>query len=511
MTEAVGARTESLSTLAGHRPGAVLGAVLTAHLVIWTALPILVCANLQLDLLEGLALGKEWQLGYWKHPPLPWWTADLLYRLTGSVLSVYVLGPLSAVLCMYAVWRLGREVVEPVPALVAALALEGLHYFNFSAVKFAHDQIQLPFWALTGWFVYRAMKRERSLDWILAGGFLALAFWAKYAAFALAVTIALFLLVDRRARRTWRSGGPWLMTLTFLVVLAPNLWWLVDSGFPPFRYVDERAIAATRWHQLIAFPLFWTGGQLLALAPALLLTAAVLTRGDAPVRKDEPATCARRYVTVLALGPFAVTTLIAALLGRLPITLWGYPLWSFAPLAAIMWTARFVDPRRLRRFAALFLVVLLGAPIAYAAVELLEPFVRDRPKATQFPGRQLAETITRQWRAKTQTPLAYVAGAEVGTGPGEFAANNVAVYSPDRPRVIVHGNPRLSPWIDMADVERRGAVLVWQPSAAETGLPAHLRATFPRAELQPLLRMPRQTLYPRPPAVIAYAFLWPQP
>ena len=40
-------------------------------------LPILVCANLQLDLAEDLALGKEWQLGYWKHPPLPWWLADL--------------------------------------------------------------------------------------------------------------------------------------------------------------------------------------------------------------------------------------------------------------------------------------------------------------------------------------------------------------------------------------------------------------------------------------------------
>ena len=29
--------------------------------------------NLQLDLVEDLALGREWQLGYWKHPPLPWW------------------------------------------------------------------------------------------------------------------------------------------------------------------------------------------------------------------------------------------------------------------------------------------------------------------------------------------------------------------------------------------------------------------------------------------------------
>ena len=37
------------------------------------------------------------QLGYWKHPPLPWWIADLAYRLVPDVRVVYVLGPLSAV------------------------------------------------------------------------------------------------------------------------------------------------------------------------------------------------------------------------------------------------------------------------------------------------------------------------------------------------------------------------------------------------------------------------------
>ena len=113
--------------------------------MVWTLIPILVCPNLQLDLVEDLALGKEWQLGYWKHPPLPWWVADLAYRLTGQVDAVYVLGPLAAVLCFYAVWLLGREIVGPFRALIAVLVLEGVHFYNFSVVKFAHDQMQLAF------------------------------------------------------------------------------------------------------------------------------------------------------------------------------------------------------------------------------------------------------------------------------------------------------------------------------------------------------------------------------
>ena len=193
---------------ARREPATVLAWVLGIHLVVWTVLPILVCPNLQLDLVEDLALGKEWQLGYWKHPPLPWWAADLVYRITGNIHAVYILGPLSAVACMYVVWRLAREVVEPFPALAAVLALEGLHFYNFSVVKFAHDQMQLPFWALTGWFFYRALTRGRARDWLLAGAFLALAFWSKYAAFALAATLGLFLLFDPTARRAWRTPGP---------------------------------------------------------------------------------------------------------------------------------------------------------------------------------------------------------------------------------------------------------------------------------------------------------------
>src|SRR3954470_24955560 len=112
---------------AQRRPSAALAAVLAFHLVVWTLLPILVCHNLQLDLAEDLALGKEWQLGYWKHPPLPWWIADLAYRATRSVDAIYLLGPLAAVICFYAVFMLAREVTDPLTALMAVLALEGMH------------------------------------------------------------------------------------------------------------------------------------------------------------------------------------------------------------------------------------------------------------------------------------------------------------------------------------------------------------------------------------------------
>jgi 4-amino-4-deoxy-L-arabinose transferase-like glycosyltransferase len=484
-------RLSALVDYARRNPGRCLAIVLLLHLVVWTALPALLSHNLQLDLAEDLALGREWQLGYWKHPPLPWWLADLTYRATGDVRTIYLLGPLSAVLCMYVVWLTGRDIVGGFQSLLAVLALEGIHFFNFSVPKFAHDQMQLPFWALTGFLLYRAIVRGHILYWLAAGAALALCFWSKYAAFALAGSIALFMLFDARARRTFLTPGPWLMALAFAVVIAPNLYWLVDTGFMPLRYVDARARIATHLYQVVTYPLQWTASQLFFLAPAIALMAlALMPRRPAPQGDDENVAFARRYITMLALGPFAITTLMALTLGRLPVAMWGYPLWSFAPLAALLWFGPVTDPARLRRYAAGFLAIFVAMPLIYAAVEGFEPLVRDRPKATQFPGAALAAKVTAKWREKFASPLPYVGG-------GEFASNNIAVYSPDRPHVIVHGDVRLSPWIDRDELRRRGAVLVWEDGQVDAAQLAQLRSDYPGLEVQEPISLPRASFVKR--------------
>jgi 4-amino-4-deoxy-L-arabinose transferase-like glycosyltransferase len=500
----VEARLAAAVAFARRRPGATLGWVLGLHLVVWTVLPILLQNNLELDLVEDLALGKEWQISYWKHPPLPWWIADAAYRLVGDVHVVYLLGPLAAVSCMYVVWRLAREVVSSDAALVSVLALEGIHFFNFSVMKFAHDQCQLPFWALTGWLLYRALARGRMLDWALAGMCLALAFWSKYAAFALAGTIGTFLLLDSTARRAWLTPGPYVMGLAFGLVIAPQVYWLVTTGFQPFHYVDARAVTATHVYQYFTFPLRWSGSQLLSVLPAVALLGLLLA-GTRRQAGDETASdrFARRYVTVLAFGPFLFTTLVALPLGRLPVALWGYPLWSFMPLAVVMWWGPQWGYRGSLRFAGAFAMIFAVAPVAYAADELFEPLFRDRAKAMEFSGRLFADAVTRDWRAKTGAPLVYVGGTE-------FASNNIAVYSPDRPHVVVHAEPGLSPWVDRDDLRRRGIVLVWEHTVSPT-MPDNLRANFPDAVFEATANVPRRTLRARAPVRVDYAFVLPKP
>src|SRR6516165_6175489 len=74
-----------------RRPRTVLAVFLAVHALVWTALPALIYYNLPLDVIEAMTYGREWQLGYDKLPPLPWFLGEIAFRLTGLDASLYAL------------------------------------------------------------------------------------------------------------------------------------------------------------------------------------------------------------------------------------------------------------------------------------------------------------------------------------------------------------------------------------------------------------------------------------
>src|ERR1700680_2872507 len=141
-----------------RRPEAAFAVFLALHALVWTALPSLLYPNLPLDLIEALTYGREWQLGYDKLPPLPWWLIEGTYRLFGSDTALYLVAQVTVVAAFGLVWVLARRLGGALGALVAVLMVDGLHYFNFTAPKFNHDVIQLPLWALAGVSFHGALR-----------------------------------------------------------------------------------------------------------------------------------------------------------------------------------------------------------------------------------------------------------------------------------------------------------------------------------------------------------------
>src|SRR6476469_626754 len=235
-------RRLSVLTRIAAAPAQAFAALLFLHAAVWTALPTLLYANLPLDLIEALTYGREWQLGYDKLPPLPWWLVEIAYRLVGHDFAYYLLAQVAVVAGLWLVWLMARPIAGPPGALAAVLIVDGLHYLNYTAAKFNHDVVQLPFWALAGFAFHRALRGGWIGHWLLLGLATGMAFWAKYFVLVLAAPLAVFIVFDDRARKVLATPDPYIAVAVALVTMTPHIVWLVQNDFLRFTYAEHRAL-----------------------------------------------------------------------------------------------------------------------------------------------------------------------------------------------------------------------------------------------------------------------------
>lgn len=470
-----------LAALIEARPALAFVLFAVAHAALWTALPSLLYPNLPLDVIEALTYGREWQLGYDKLPPLPWWTVEAARDVIGADFAYYALAQIAVIAAFALIWSMARRLVGTTAALVAILIIDGLHYFNFTAPKFNHDVIQLPFWALAGVSFYAALRTGRLIHWALLGAALGLALWAKYFVIMLAAPLVLFLLLDGDARKTLATPGPYLTIAVAVLVTLPHLVWLVANDFLPFGYAAARAAPVRGWLDHLRHPLFFAAGQLLWLVPALLIALPLHypRTGATPPRIERDD---RRIVALLAFGPAALLIGGSAVSGRGLVTMWGYPLWLFLGLWIVIAAPAALDRMRLGRIAVTWGAVTAAYALAFVLDYAVLPHFDHRHRAALFPGSRLASEVATQFRATTGKPLAYVVASM-------WLGGNIGAYAPERPRTVIDGKPERSPWIDLADLRARGAVVVWTDGDRRT-LPADYATLAAGAEVQPPLTLP---------------------
>ncbi|HML08330.1 MAG TPA: glycosyltransferase family 39 protein [Xanthobacteraceae bacterium] len=460
-----------------RRPQAAFAAFLILHGLVWTALPALLYANLPLDLIEALTYGREWQLGYDKLPPLPWWMVEIVYRVFGVDTAYYALAQIAVIIAFIAVWKTARPLVGATGALVAVLIIDGLHYFNFTAAKFNHDVIQLPFWALAGFAFHAGLRRGRLGYWVLLGAALGLALWAKYFVVVLAIPLALFLLIDREARSRLAQPGPWVAAAVALAIAAPHLVWLIQNDFLPFHYAEGRALPVRGPFDHLLHPVAFLAGQLFFLIPALLIATPLAWPPAKAAAKTGADAFDRRIVTLLAFGPALTVFALSLVSGRGTITMWGYPLWLFLGLWIVLFAPAALERARLTRVVALWAVVFTILAVAFVADYTVLPQLDHRYRTGFYPGDRLAAALTQRFADATGREPAYIIASMWNGG-------NVAHYSDLRPqpRVLIDGSPARAPWIDLADLHKRGAVIVWTDGDLRT-LPPSFAAVAAGAEV----------------------------
>src|SRR6202140_3122503 len=96
-----------------QRPREGFAVFALVHAAVWTILPATLYPNLPLDLIEALTYGREWQLGYDKLPPLPWWVIEVAWRSFGSDFAYYAMAQASVLAAFAGVWALMLRIASP--------------------------------------------------------------------------------------------------------------------------------------------------------------------------------------------------------------------------------------------------------------------------------------------------------------------------------------------------------------------------------------------------------------
>ncbi len=474
-------KSASTAAFIDNHPRAAFAAFCVLHIAIWTLLPSVLYPNLPLDLIEARTYGPEWQLGYDKLPPLPWWAIEVMYRAFGADWSYYLLAQIVVIAAFAIVWCAALPLVGAAGALAGVMIIDGLHYFNFTAVKFNHDVVQLPFWALAGLTFHRALRGGQVGSWALLGAALGLAFWAKYFIVMLALPMLLFVLIDREARRTLATPGPYVAIAVGLLVILPHLLWLIANDFLPLAYAEARAAPVRGALDHLTRPLVFVVGQLFWLVPSLLIALPLFyPRSD----RRTPAADARdsKIFALLVFGPAVLLVGGSLITGRRLFTMWGYPFWLFLGLLIVMHARVVIDRSRLSRITVIWAVVTLVYVLAFIADYAVLPFIGVRYRASLFPGDRLAAEISDRFRAATGVPLAYVIS-------DMWLGGNIHHYGPTHPLTLIDGKPARSPWIDQAELRAHGAAVVWTGDD-RINLPNPYAAIASGAQVQPPFELP---------------------
>ena len=484
----------------------LLSAFLALHVLLWWWLPALLQHNLPLDVIEQLAWGREWQIVYFKHPPLPAWIVESVAVVSGRwPPALYLIGPLCSALSLFAVWRLGRAMLGPWRALLAVLAQEGVVYFTFFTPEFNHNVVLLPLWAALGLAGYRACfeSQRNTAHWLWFGALAALGMLGKYTTALLLLPLLGLAILHPSLRRVWRKPGPWLAVCVALLLLTPHLLGLWRIDFTPLYFPFQRAPEATHWYDHIVYPVLFAVAQFGDIA-ALLLAVALLAwrRPGEPLVLPGPSRLLpeqRAYLVTITWAPAALAVAASLVLGLHFKDMWGYPMWCFIGLFLMAEAVGPISRGGVQRFAAAWLIILLTVPTVFAVQQSVGGYLVRKPIRAEFPGHELAQAVEQRWHAVAgPAPLPIVAG-------DVWLAGNVAFYGADRPSVFIDADEDKSPWIAPSALVRQGAVLIWD---ASVGDPAWL-ARFPTAQRQPAIELPYVPPLGHPPARLGWAIVPP--
>lgn len=406
------------------------------------------------DMTETWAWGKEFQLGYSKHPPVMAWIAGAWFQLMPRAdWSFYLLAITNAGIGLAGVWMLAGLLLSVRGRWASVLFLVLTPSYTFWALKFNANAVLLSSWPWTAYFFLQSLRGRGARYALLAGVTGAIALLGKYYSGVLLATLFVTALLHPDRGRYFRSSAPWLTVAAGLAALAPHLWWLREADFPTFHYAllkTRHPAAEAGRHTLSAIAHSYLCLSLGAAALAAALGGQswdLLKRSVGAVVEREAA-----WLIWLAHGPALVTIAVFLVSNGRFATEHLMPAFFAMPIALLASSGVAITALVVRRLAMAALAVWLPLTIASPVLAAYN-FAR----ADVEPRRELALAASQTWNRLFHRPLRFVAGTPA-------LATAATFYSPDAPSYAMLDTPRLTPWIDAEQLRRDGVFILCRMS-----------------------------------------------
>ncbi len=418
-----------------------------SHLIIWTAVPTFTNINLPLDTIEALAWGSNLEWGFNKHPPFSAFAVELFFYLFGSNdWAYYLLSQIFLLVAFIYVWKLSNKIFnDKVLSLLSVLILESIFFYNYTTPEFNVNVSQIPFWALSVYYFWKCVDKNKIIDWVLLGIFSALGFLSKY--LFIYILFSLFLYFIKFKLNNKKLFYNYLISiLVTLLILTPHFYWLYLNDFITIKYglnrsgLDEFLLID---HALN--PLLFLIKQFLILIPFFLMIFILSNKIKFKPRYKNNKT---KFLIYINLIPIILIFLTSTVTGAEIRTMWMTPFYLFFGVLFIDIIKKNIERQNLKNFSFFFVIFFLLSPFIYSLISYY-----DDTKRTDYQGKEIARLVQNKWDKHFSNEIKIVVGDEWSAGNLSYHLISRPIWTNDlqdksykiseEQGVIYTGNPRI--------------------------------------------------------------------
>ena len=407
---------------------------LFAHLIIWTLVPSISNTNLPLDTIEHLAWSTNLNWGYGKHPPLIAFVLKIFYEIfSNQDWAYYFLSQLFVVCSFFIVFKFSQEFLKnKTYSLISILLLEGIYFYNFTTPEFNVNVCQLPFWALSVLYCWKGLKNNKLFDWLLFGLFAGLGILSKYLFVYLLIAMDIFFLYMIVKKKI---DFKFLISLIpFLLILLPHFIWLSENSYATISYALQRTgIEDFNILNHIKNPLIFLAKQIGILIPFFIIFMFIISRLKIKFNLKD-----KKLLFLLAINllPLLLMFFTSILMGVKIRTMWMTPFYIFFGVLFIYIFEKRITLKKLKHFLSVFLILFIFSPITYLYIS-----ISQKDKRTDYPGKEIANTVQMEWDNNFKHEIKSVIG-------DEWNAGNLSYHLKSNPKWYSHSDAFVKKTVD---------------------------------------------------------------